>query len=122
MLTDSDIPDCELEDTYGVLVDTDETPTATPIDLGQLKLYYIAVPSIVTDLQESLLVPDFWLSAFIHYVSGMALQDDNDANNIQRGEIEFQKYQRMLVDLHKKSAKDFTSSYKSKLETNVRRI
>jgi hypothetical protein len=62
-----------------------------------------------------------WLQAFLHYVSGMALQDDNDANNIQRGELEGQKYLRILEQLHKVSAKDFTSNMRTKLTTSYRR-
>ena len=117
-----DTSDCILEDDYGVLTEVDEVTAPPAQDAGFLKVYYSAVPPLVTDLTDELIVPDMWLSAFIHYVSGAALQDDNDANNIQRGEMELQKYNRMLAQLFKTSAKDLTTNYKSKLITKVRRI
>ncbi len=117
-----DTSDCELMDDYGVLVDVDDTQAPSPDPLGYLKVYYSAVPALVEELTDELVLPDMWISAFIHYVCGAALQDDNDANNIQRGEMELQKYNRMLTQLFKTSAKDFTTNYKSKLTTKVRRI
>lgn len=118
---------CALEDIYGVVssIDDDLNPNpsiAQPQEvLGYLEVYYSAVPPISTDLADELVVPDMWISAFIHYVCAMALQDDNDANNIQRGELEAQKYVRLLGQLMKTSAKDFTTNVKSKL-TTYRRI
>ena len=127
VLTDSDTEaidtsDCELDNIHGVLVDVDETTIPPAQDVGKLKVYYSAVPVIVTQLDEELILPDIWLAAFIHYVCGGALQDDNDANNIQRGEMELQKYNRMLAEIFKASAKDFTTNYKSKLTTDYRRL
>lgn len=116
-----DTSGCELEDTFGVVSDID-AGSITPINIGQLKVYYSAVPPLMDTLDDTLIVPDFWLSAFIHYVSGAALQDDNDANNIQRGEQELAKYNRMLAQIAKTTAKDFTTNYKSKLVTDYRRV
>ena len=92
------------------------------VDFDSITIFYKGVPPLLISMTEELLLPDYWLVAFIHYVTGAALQDDNDANNIQRGEMELQKYGRMLDKLYKASAKDFTSNMKNKLDTNYRRV
>ena len=93
----------------------------TTQELGPLHVYYSAVPPMISDINQELVLPDAYFTAFFHYVTGMALQDDNDANNIQRGEMELQKFERVVADIYKKSAKDYTSNIKSKL-TTPRRI
>ncbi len=114
--------DCELDNVHGVVVDADctiDSPCISALDI--LKVYYIGVPEMVTQTTDELLLPDMWMAAFIHYVGGMALQDDNDANNIQRGEMDLQKYQRVLANIQAIASKDFTTSVKSKLDTKYRR-
>ncbi|RLA60366.1 MAG: hypothetical protein DRQ78_09560 [Epsilonproteobacteria bacterium] len=131
--TDAVDVDCgELDNVHGVLVDIDCSASSTPQPLDDVLVYYSAVPPLLvmdlTDIEnpalptEELIVPDIWFQAFLHYVCGMALQDDNDANNIQRGELEGTKYLRMLTHIQKTSSKDFTSNVRTKLTTNMRRI
>ena len=114
-----DTSDCILENDFGVVINVDENSQIS--ELGKLHVYYSAVPPLITDINQELVLPDAYFIAFFHYVTGMALQDDNDANNIQRGELELQKFDRVLADIYKKSAKDYTSNIKSKL-TAPRRI
>jgi hypothetical protein len=101
----------DLENTFGRLQ-----------DLGVLTVFYSAVPSTIANLNDKLILSDMWMSAFIHYVSGMALQDDNDANNIQRGELEMKKYSRILDKLYRISSKDFTNSSNSKMDVAYRKV
>ena len=110
-----DTSDCELEDVYGVVTNVGEEAEPTPEQLGALHVYYSAVPPLIEDTNVPLILPDAYFGAFFHYVTGMALQDDNDANNIQRGELELQKANGIILDIYKKSAKDYTSNVKSKL-------
>jgi hypothetical protein len=117
-----DTSHCDLLDLYGVVVDMDADDSIPDDNLGGLKVYYSAVPPIILDRNQELVVPDIWYAAFLHYVTGTALQDDNDSNNIERGELELKKYQRMLVDIFKKSAKDFTSNIRTKLTVPRRGI
>jgi hypothetical protein len=125
--------DCVLEDDFGVVSDVGEDvvdPPAQPLD--DVLVYYTAIPPMLTmDMTDpdnpvlptdELILPNIWFQAFLHFVTGMALQDDNDANNIQRGEMEGGKYLRMLAHIQKTSAKDFTSNIRSKLTTNIRRV
>jgi hypothetical protein len=115
--------DCELQDTFGVVTNVEggslSAPSAQPLD--DLLVYYIAVPPNFTKDTDTIIVPDVWFQAFLHYVTGMALQDDNDANNIQRGELEAQKYTRLLEHIHAVSMKDFTTNAGTKLTTSYRR-
>lgn len=112
-----------LQDANGVVVDVDKPKyPVSKQDLDKLKVYYSATPPVLMDVDEDLIVPDIWFQAFIHFVCAMALQDDNDANNIQRGELEATKYVRVLENIHKISSKDFTGNVRTKLTTNVRRI
>jgi hypothetical protein len=114
---------CELEDDFGVVSEMDTDGFQDPVqNLGVLKVYYSAVPELIIDSNQQLVVPDIWYAAFLHYVTGTALQDDNDASNVERGELELKKYQRMLVEIYKKSAKDFTSNIRTKLVVPPRRI
>ncbi len=118
-----DTSDYELENIHGVVSDiSSDAAGEDPSTLGELTVYYSAVPSITIDIGASLVVPDIWFSAFLHFVTGTALQDDNDANNIQRGEMELGKYARVLADITKKSSKDFTTNIKSKMKTSIRRV
>ncbi len=123
-----------LEDKFGVVSDVvddiDEVvgamravESSEEVENG-LTVYYTAVPPILTsaDMNKALILPDVWFQAFLHFVCGMALQDDNDANNIQRGEMEGSKYTRILANIQKTSAKDFTSNIRTKLTTNIRRV
>ena len=110
-----------LEDAFGVVSDINAT---AELNTAELTLYYTAVPPVynTNDLNRPMIVPDIWFSAFLHYVCGSALQDDNDANNIQRGEMELQKYARILGNIMKVSSKDFTSNMKTKMTTSYRRV
>jgi len=89
---------------------------------NSLKVYYTAIPAKLKYLEENLVVPELWEDLLVRYVVGTALQDDNDANNIQRGETELQKYQQQLSKLRTESAKDFSGGAKKKLVINYRRI
>ncbi len=120
-----DTSSCELEEIYGVVSDVEihtGTPEPTP-PLDQLRLYYVAMPPTVgiEYVEEELLLPDIWFTAFMHFVTGMALQDDNDANNIQRGQLEDAKYARILANIMSAANKDFTTNVKTKLATSYRR-
>jgi hypothetical protein len=117
--------ECTLANAYGVVSsitdDINPVPPELPAIIGYMKVYYSAVPELIPTIDDTMILPDMWISAFIHYVCGMALQDDNDANNVQRGEMEGAKYLRMLGQIGKAASKDFTSNYKSKLVTKFRR-
>jgi len=125
--SDTDAVDvgCVLDDIHGVVTDVEQDflPLDEAQPLDDLLVYYIAVPPIfkATDILRPLVVPDVWFQAFLHYVTGMALQDDNDANNIQRGELEAQKYTRLLEHIHATSMNDFTTNAGSRLATSFRR-
>ena len=129
VVTDSDTDavtiGCELDNVHGVVTDAEPdnlgTPPVQPLD--DILVYYIAVPAILSlgGIEDQLVVPDIWFQAFLHYVTGMALQDDNDANNVARGELEAQKYTRLLEHLHAVSMNDFTTNAGSRLATAYRR-
>lgn len=87
-----------------------------------LHVYYEAVPALLSLLADSLVIPDIWEEAMMRYIVGTALQDDNDANNIQRGELELQKYTVEVAKANEVSSKDFASVTDKKYNTNFRRI
>lgn len=87
-----------------------------------LKVYYSATPRRLTFSSAVLEIPNIWERLILSYVVGIALQDDNDANNIQRGELELAKYEKELGEIKLLSSKDFSSSSKSKYTTKMRRI
>lgn len=86
------------------------------------KVYYTATPRKVRDLNAHLVLPELWEELLLKYVVGTALQDDNDASNLQRGEVELQKYVTKLQTLKDQSSLDFSASSSDKLETNFRRV
>ena len=87
-----------------------------------LRVFYEAIPEALTSLQTALVVPDVWEEAMMKYIVGTALQDDNDANNIQRGEMELQKYVAEALKARELSSKDFSGGAKDKYRTGYRRI
>ncbi len=86
------------------------------------KVYYVATPKKLVSNIETLILPELWEDLLMKYVVGTALQDDNDASNIQRGEYELNKYNDKLAILKDQSAEDFSSSASNKNETNFRRV
>jgi len=117
-----DTSDCTLEDIHGVVSDASFDSVQPAPKSTKVKVYYSAVPEPAYTMQNELVLPDIWFSAFLHYVTGTALQDDNDAANVERGELELNKYQRQLNEIFKITAKDHTSNYASKLTIPQRRI
>jgi hypothetical protein len=86
------------------------------------RVYYVAIPKKLHSLGSQLVLPELWEDILIRYVVGTALQDDNDANNITRGEVELQKYQVKLNKIRDLSSKNFSSSTSVKNETTYRRV
>jgi len=87
-----------------------------------IKVYYVAAPLKLKFNSAILVLPNRWEDLLLKYVVGTALQDDNDANNIQRGELEIAKYEKKLLTITDLSSKDFSSNSSDKNETNYRRI
>jgi hypothetical protein len=104
-----------VSNTYGLIADVGYISNT-------IKVYYVALPPKLKYLEATLVIPDLWEDLLIRYTVGTALQDDNDANNIQRGEMELQKYQQQVLKLRAESSKDFSGGAKDKLVTNYRRI
>jgi hypothetical protein len=67
-------------------------------------------------------IPDAWEDAMLKYMVGTALQDDNDANNIARGEGELAKFTSEVLKAREMASKDFSGGVKEKLTTRFRRI
>jgi hypothetical protein len=117
-----------LNDIYGILADSDEcvgdvgSEYGVVVAISPLMVYYIAVPPKLETTDQTLVIPDYYFAAFVHYVTGTALQDDNDAGNVERGELELAKYNRLLSNIYKKAGKDFTTNVHTKLDTVYRRI
>lgn len=86
------------------------------------RVFYVAVPARLVSSSAVLVIPDIWEELLLRYVVGTALQDDNDSNNIQRGELELQKYTTKLSTLQDASSKDFSADTSSKNETEYRRV
>lgn len=85
-------------------------------------VYYVAVPDKLTYLGATLVMPELWEDILIRYTVGTALQDDNDSNNITRGEAELQKYAVKLAKIADLSSKDFSANTSDKNETDFRSI
>ena len=85
-------------------------------------VYYSASPAKLKFKEAILVMPEIWEDLLMRYVVGTALQDDNDANNIQRGELEIAKYEKKLKTIKDLSSKDFSAGASDKLVTNYRRI
>lgn len=120
----------ELSPPHGVTATVYGDEVLVDSGFGNVLVHYTAMPKLLEMADygegevlptEDLILPDVWFQAFLHFVCGMALQDDNDANNVQRGELEGSKYLRILSHIQKVSSKDFTSNMKTKLVTRFRR-
>ncbi len=96
--------------------------TSVTKDTDTFMVYYTAAPAKLRYESAILVIPEVWEDLLLRYVVGTALQDDNDANNIQRGELELAKYEKKLNTIQSMSAKDFSSAASDKFTTSYRRI
>ena len=108
-------------DVYKVVGQYGLITSVAPID-NTLKVYYEAVPTDLYDDSTMLVIPAMWEEAMLRYLVGTALQDDNDANNIQRGELELQKYTTEVLKARELASKDFSGGTKEKYHTRFRRV
>jgi len=108
-------------DVYKVVGQYGLITSVAPIS-NTLKVYYEAVPTDLYDDSTMLVIPNMWEEAMLRYLVGTALQDDNDANNIQRGELELQKYTSEVLKARELASKDFSGGTKEKYHTRFRRI
>jgi len=87
-----------------------------------VRIFYTAIPPEVRLERSALVIHDMWEAAMLRYLVGTALQDDNDANNIQRGELEIAKYKEEVLKAKDLTSKDFSRAQPDKLVTRMRRI
>ncbi len=87
-----------------------------------MKLYYISIPPTITSPDTALVLSDMWEDILMRYIVGTALQDDNDANNFQRGEAELAKYISQLRAMRNNSSRDFSTATLEQYTTLYRRI
>lgn len=87
-----------------------------------LKIYYSALPGRVNSLWDALVVSDMWQRALVHYVVGMARQDDNDEGNYSLGIKEIEKYEKEMARAKKFAARSYNSPVSEVRETQYRRI
>ncbi len=87
-----------------------------------IKLYVSAAPPKISSIHDATIISDLWERALVHYVVGMARQDDNDEGNYQLGELELKKYDKEVAKAKKLSAKSYTSQVSEEKETQYRRI
>ncbi|MCI4437400.1 MAG: hypothetical protein JHC33_11395 [Ignisphaera sp.] len=117
---------------FGVITDTNNsqyiiggsfgitTDISTPSSF--IKVYYEAVPTTNLVYTSGFSIPDVWEDAMLKYIVGTALQDDNDANNIARGESEIAKFTNDVLKAREIASKDFSGGASKKLDTKFRRI
>lgn len=86
------------------------------------KVYYTATPPIVDWMDGHLTLDTLWLQALVHYATGIARQDDNDAGNYQLGELELAKYRTEVAKVKKMSARNFNSQTGKVREVIYRRF
>jgi len=87
-----------------------------------ITVYYDAVPPAISWLTGTLFIEDLWLPAMVHYVVGMARQDDNDESNYKIGEAELVKYEAEVFKARKITAKSYNSQIGVVRETIYRRF
>jgi len=87
-----------------------------------ITVYYDAVPPAISWLTGTLFIEDLWLPAMVHYVVGMARQDDNDESNYKIGEAELVKYEAEVLKARKITAKSYNSQIGVVRETIYRRF
>ncbi len=104
-----------VEGTYGICTD------ALDID-NYLKIYYSALPPTVNSLYDALVLKNIWEKALVHYVVGMARQDDNDEGNYQLGMAEMSHYDKEVAKAVKLSARSYSSTVSEIKTTQYRRI
>ncbi len=104
-----------VEGIYGVCIGFVYNP-------NYITIFYNATPPKINWLDGSTVLEDLWFEAFIHYIVGIARQDDNDEGNYKIGELELDKYEQEVQKARKITAKSFNSQQTGVRITNYRRI
>lgn len=112
-ISDSDV--YKVVGKYGLIT------SIAPIE-NTLRVFYEAVPVDLFNFTTELVISNMWEKAMMHYLVGTALQDDNDSNNIQRGELELSKYEAVIAKAKESSSKDFSGGASDKYHTRMRRV
>lgn len=108
------------DDAESIVIDSDYGITTGMSDQEnppEVTIYYIRKPAEISYEGSELEVDETWDQALKHYVTGMALRDDIDAQNRQMGTEELQLYAKDLQLAMKQSSENFamktyvTSSY-----------
>jgi len=115
LTTGTNVAEYSVVGTYGIVTDIAGED-------AYIRVFYEAVPTAPLVLTSSFVIPDIWMDTLSKYIVGTALQDDNDANNIQRGEMELKKFDLAVAKARELSSKDFSAGMKDKLRTSFRRI
>lgn len=115
IVTDTNSIDYAISGSFGITTDVVSSES-------YLKIFYESVPTAKMVYTSSFIIPDVWEEAMLRYIVGTALQDDNDASNVQRGELELTKFTNEVLKAREMSSKDFSSGIKEKLTTSFRRI
>ena len=104
-----------VEGVYGLCTDALE-------NTEYMRVYYSALPNKVSSIYSSLVVPDIWEQALVHYVVGTARQYDNDESNYKLGIQELKKYAEEVKKAKKLAARSYSSPIGEVKETIYRRI
>jgi hypothetical protein len=110
----SEISNGTLSSAFGIITDV------AAID-EVIKVYYEAAPMQELQLTSDLVIPEIWTDSIIDYITGYALQDDNDASNVARGEQMISKFTQKALKAREIASKQYASS-KTQLKTTFRRI
>jgi len=111
----SRLNDNVVEGTYGICIGFVYNP-------NYVTVFYNATPPKIYWLNGSTVLEDLWFDAFIHYIVGIARQDDNDEGNYKIGELELRKYEVEVQKARKITAKSFNSQQNNVRETIYRRF
>jgi hypothetical protein len=110
----SEVSNGTLSSAFGIITDVSSIDEV-------IKVYYEATPMQELQLTSELVIPEIWTDSIIDYVTGYALQDDNDASNVARGEQMINKFTQKALKAREVASKQYSSS-KTQLKTTFRRI
>lgn len=82
-----------------------------------LKVSYTSMPKEINDLDAIIDLSTIWATALKYYVVGYALKDDNDANNVNKGDQFISRYLGELKKAKKLRSLDDTTDKDSRITT-----
>ncbi len=120
IINNAEVPSVEFTSPFGVItgLSYSEIQLILATNFGQiasipdpkfLVIYFSKKQPVVTTIGEELEIDEFGKTSLIHFITGQALMDNNDDQQLGKAQVELDRYYALLQTLNEKKTTDFAS-------------